>query len=648
MSLTENDKEILRKKVEELRKKHKDDRVIITEDGKVKKPEQLNKEEQMHEFVRCAKSPRYFIETYLTIFDQTRGEEGEIVPFKLFPDQKDLINIYQKERWTIANKYRQAGISTTTSAYLAWYMLFKKNRKVAIVANKLETAVTEMMKDVCDFIASCPDYIRLEPSEKDNEKHKIYSNGNEIRAFSSKGLRGFTPTLLFWDETAWTERSDTFWTATKPTLQTGGACIMVSTPNGLDPVFYKTFINAKNRGGDGTFYAKELWWYNDPRYTRDENDKHDLEWVKNKDKESEIRIKDENWSREKRAQMVEDGWEATSSWLENEIKSVNGDMKKINQEILCSFLGSGSNFVDEEYLKRIEENEIQTPIRQEWEDKNMWIFEDAIEGEDYIMPIDVAGGTGEDYSCIQIYKVAEVIVDTIEKKNGKFIKKKKRRRKLEMVAEYYAHVNPQQLGEIAYFYGKQYNNALSIIDITGGYGVGTLNKMLDNGYENVHYSSVTHKALRDQLSGWVKTVEKEVAPNQFAKVDMIPGFVIGQNRGMVLQEMERAVRMEDVIIKSVRLLSELKTFVTVSGNRVADHRRSFHDDAIMSLAIGCYVASYHLDNLKNSLEKTKSMINSMIKVNASQEVIKDQEGKMRTVQKNPYGKHSWLFGGLTK
>jgi hypothetical protein len=85
-----------------------------------------------------------------------------------------------------------------------------------------------------------------------------------------------TPTLLFWDETAWTEKSDKFWTSALPTLQTGGRAIMVSTPSGLDAVFYKTFMGA--RSGENNFKAVELWWYNDPRYNKD------LVWIKTKEK----------------------------------------------------------------------------------------------------------------------------------------------------------------------------------------------------------------------------------------------------------------------------------------------------------------------------------------------------------------------------
>ena len=122
--------------------------VIITKAGKVKKASELTNEEQIDEFVRCAMDPVYLIETYFFIFDQTKGTGGEIVNFKLFDFQKRLIKDYQEHRFNVSNKYRQAGISTTTCAFIAWYIMFTRNRTVAIVANKQATATNELMSDV--------------------------------------------------------------------------------------------------------------------------------------------------------------------------------------------------------------------------------------------------------------------------------------------------------------------------------------------------------------------------------------------------------------------------------------------------------------------------------------------------------------------
>jgi len=651
----EREKEAVRKLAAELRKKSgKIEPIIVTESGVVKKASELTITEQKQEIIRCATNPIYFIETYLTIFDQTQGKAGLIVQFKLFDFQKDLIDTYLNNRFVVANKYRQAGISTTTCAYIAWYVMFNANRQVAIVADKLETARDEIMSDVVLFIDSCPDWLRPKTGRdadgknlKDTQKDKIYDNNSRLGAFSSKGLRGMTPTLIFWDETAWTEKGDKFWTAARPTLGTGGGAIMVSTPSGLDAVFYKHFDGA--RRGENNFKAVELWWFNDPRYNKG------LVWLKNKGKETEIRVVDENWDNKQRIKMMDDGWEASSPWFEEQVRDANGDMRKIAQELLCSFLGSGDNFIAEEYLKRIQENEVRSEFRQEYMDLNMWIWEDPLPGETYIMTLDASPGHGEDNSTMNMLKVKEITEEKIITKGDKTKKVKIKRNKTEQVAEYYGKVTPQMLAEIAYQYGKRYNNAYCVVDITGGYGVQTVEKLLEFGYENVHYAEVTHKPSRDRLQGYIKKGQKIMPDGAIINVDLIPGFFIGNNRPSVLLEMQRAIHMEDVMIRSVRLLNELKTFVTVPGNRVADHKRSFHDDSIMGLSLGLYVLNFDMARYKQSKGITEHMLNAIISNNdiSTMERKKDVKNKPMISPNsvspmNPYLVNGWLFKGLNE
>jgi hypothetical protein len=515
------------------------------------------------------------------------------------------------------------------------------------------------MSDVVEFIENCPEWLKpktgrnSEKNLKDTQKLKIYDNNSRLGAFASKTLRGMTPTLLFWDETAWAEKGDKFWTSALPTLQTGGAAIMVSTPSGLDAVFYKTFSEA--RKGKNNFKAVELWWFNDPRYNEG------LAWYKNKGKETEKKWIDENWDEKRRIEMMDDGWEASSPWFEKQIRDANGDMRKVAQELLCSFLGAGDNFIAEEYLKRIEEHEIKVPVRQEYVDKNMWIWEDPIAGEDYIMALDASPGHGEDNSTVNILKTVETIEIKTIVKNGKEKKVKIKRHKVEQVAEYYGKIVPQMLAEIAYQYGKRYNDAYCIVDITGGYGVQSVEKLLEFGYENVHYAEVTHKPSRDRLQGYIKKGQKTMPDGTVLNVDLIPGFFIGNNRASVLLEMQRAIHLEDVIIRSVRLLEELKTFITVPGNRVADHKRSFHDDSIMGMSTGLYVLNYDMARFKQSKGITEKMLNSIITINDFKEIEKRMNsGDTKTISYknkpvispksmsalNPYISNMWLFDGL--
>jgi hypothetical protein len=645
------EKEKRREKIKKIREEQVSyEAIIVTESGEVKTAHQLSYDEQLVEISRCAFDPVYFIETYLTVFDQMQGDGGEIVPFKLFPSQKKLVSEYQKHRFNIANKYRQAGISTTTCAYLAWYLSFNEDRSIAIVANKLETAQNELMNDVVDFIESCPKWLRPSPDKKDTQKLKWYSNGCTLGAFSATaGLRGYTPTLIFWDETAWTNNSGKFWEAAGPTLQTGGGAIFVSTPAGLDEVFYKYFDGA--RKGINNFNAIELWWFNDPRYIRNrETNELELEWIKNPDRDNEIRLKDEDWSDEKRIQMMDDGWNAWTPWYQEQIQAANGDMRKISQELLCSFLGSGDNFISEKYLKHIEENTITTPIRQEYTDKNMWIWEDPEELEEYLMGIDVSSGHGDDNSTINIFKINQITEERIIYRNGKRKKIKVIIHKSTQVAEYYGKLSPQELGEVAYTYGMRYNNAYAVVDVTGGWGGQTVVKLFELGYEanRVHHSEITHKPTRDKLNGYIQQSTKKLPDGTDSKVDLVPGFWIGGNRGAVLTEMERVIRMDEIIINSVRLLNELKTFVTVTGSRVADHKRSFHDDSIMGMALSIYVANFEKLKYNISPTKTKKILEAMLKFNSGESETTKNNDKIRQQQQNPYGQHSWMMNGLKK
>lgn len=651
----------LKKLIGELKKRHVNQPIIITKDGNAKPASLLTIEEQAWEIVKCGSDPIYFIETYLTVFDQMAGDGGKLVPFKLFPFQKELIKAYEANQENIANKYRQAGVSTTTCAYIAWYVMFNSDRYVALIADKLETARDELMSDVIGFIEGCPNYLRpsiAATGGKDSMGHKRYSNGSQMKAFATTKLRGPSPTLVFWDEAAWSEKGEKFWESASPAVRsTGGRVIFVSTPNGLDPIFYKTYdaaITKIAKGEKPQVNPIELWWYNDPRYIiNSETKKCDLRWIKNLGKEGEVVINDLNFTKEHRAKLVAEGYEPTSSWFEKIKEGYNGDMRRLAQEVLCSFLGSGENFISEEYVRRIEKEQHRKPIAIEWVDKLMYIYEEPIEGASYVMGVDVASGRGADYTTLNILKITDVESLKQYVEDGIAKVKTVKRRVTQQVAEYQGKMTPQQMAELAYHYGEKYNLALCVIDVSGGYGVGTIESMIAAGYKNIHYSEVNHKPTRDMLNVYVKTKDVKVG-DTIKKVDMIPGFIIGQNRALVLQEMERSIRFEDVIIRSSRLTDEFKTFIVVDKkDRLADHQRSFHDDLIMSLAMCLYVANVVMSRASNNDEKLKAMLNAILVVNDNSHIPKPEERHRQTdnfkvTRTNPYGANSWMFQGLNK
>lgn len=112
----------------------------------------------LYEIGKCIADPIYAIENYLETEDRT---QGGFVAFKLFPKQKELIGAYKVHHHNIVMKPRQAGISTTTAAYLAVLTALASNKstqKILIAANKQETA-KEFLKKIRDFTMQLPSWM---------------------------------------------------------------------------------------------------------------------------------------------------------------------------------------------------------------------------------------------------------------------------------------------------------------------------------------------------------------------------------------------------------------------------------------------------------------------------------------------------------
>ena len=85
-------------------------------------------------------------------------------------------------------------------------------------------------------------------------------------------LRGYTPTILIFDEGAYIEGGEELWAASMASVSTGGKIVLISTPNGFDSVYYPVYDHAER--GMNNFKITKLEWYMDPRYAEK------LKWVK--------------------------------------------------------------------------------------------------------------------------------------------------------------------------------------------------------------------------------------------------------------------------------------------------------------------------------------------------------------------------------
>jgi hypothetical protein len=585
----------------------------------------MTKEQLMLEYVKCMRDTPYALRTYLQTYDNT---VSKYVPLELFPDQISLLNDYEDFNENIALKYRQAGVSTVTAAWVSKKLAFaKKNKpeKILIIANKLDTS-QEMANKIRAFIGQWPEWVGISFSaEKDSQKHYKLNNGCEVKAVatSKDALRGFTPTILIFDEAAFIDADSDFWAACMASLSTGGKVIVVSTPNGYDPIYYEIYDQALRNMND--FKISEMYWFRDPRYTKD------LYLVKTKDIIHYLLNKEEytnddiiSWESipfetrnyEELKLIMDTGYKPCSNWFEGMVKKLKYDKRKVSQELECNFLGSGDNVFDSNLLQRVKENYLREP-QNKMMGNALWIWKEPVIGHKYVMGVDVSRGDSEDFSSFQI-------IDFDER---------------EQVAEYVGKLPPDTMAEICYKWANMYS-CFVVIDITGGMGVSTARKMQEMGFKNLYVDGV------DIANKWKwdpKASEK------------IPGINFNNKRVQIIASFEEVMRHEFKIYSN-RLFNEMNTFIYMNGR--PDHQKGHHDDLIMSIAMATYVAESSFSQLTKVTEQTKAMIDSWSVSNndnvtnqlAFNPVLPNINEKInqygqQNVTRDDYMKYNWLFGG---
>jgi hypothetical protein len=92
--------------------------------------------DELIEYNKCLVSPVYFVETYCKVINLDDG----LVPFHLYGYQKKMFDFFEANRFTVVLACRQSGKSISVVGYLLWYVLFKGEQVVGILANKGATS----------------------------------------------------------------------------------------------------------------------------------------------------------------------------------------------------------------------------------------------------------------------------------------------------------------------------------------------------------------------------------------------------------------------------------------------------------------------------------------------------------------------------
>ena len=309
--------------------------------------------ELVAEWIKCSQDPLYFIRNYMKIITLDNG----LQLFDLYPYQEKMIKSFVEERNTVVTTARQAGKSTTTVAFILWFILFQEDKTVALLANKGETA-REILGRIQLAYQHLPKWLQQGIREWNKGSFELENNSRVIAAATSaSAIRGYTINLLFIDEAAHIDNWDEFFTSVYPTISSGkeSKIILVSTPNGLNH-FYSVWVNAiENRNGYRPILVN---WQDVPG--RDEK------------------------------------------WREQTLAAMNFDIEKFNQEMNCEFLGSSGTLISGWKLKELVH---QSPMVQK---EGLIQYKQAFKDHVYMMVCDVSRGKGLDYSAFQLLDVTKM------------------------------------------------------------------------------------------------------------------------------------------------------------------------------------------------------------------------------------------------
>jgi hypothetical protein len=310
-------------------------------------------EDQIQEYLKCAKDPIYFIESYCKIVTLDHG----LQPFKLYDCQKNKVNIIHNNRKIILMEGRQQGKTTTSAAYILWYTLFQESKTVAILANKA-SAAREVLYRYQLMYENLPIWLQQGVSTW-NKGDIALENGSIVftSATSRQGIRGKSVNMLYVDETAIIPNNlaEEFFTAVYPTISAGETTkiLLSSTPLGYNH-FWKFWNDAKNdRNGFVPLFIP--YW--------------------------EIPGRDEKWAETQRKLLGE---------------------LKYNQEVLCNFLGSSLTLIAADTIAQLSADQ---PI---YSKDGLDVYDIAEKNKTYVIVADTAKGVEGDYSAFQIIDVTEM------------------------------------------------------------------------------------------------------------------------------------------------------------------------------------------------------------------------------------------------
>lgn len=581
--------------------------------------------DELQEYIRCKVDIHYFAEKYCKV----KTEDGSVQNITLRDYQKDILDLYDKNRFSILVGSRQIGKTINSAITILHFITFNNDKNAMIVANIAATTI-EIIDKIKSIYVLLPFFLKV-PIKNWNQRSIICGNGCRIKsaARSKTPAIGFTIDLLYMDEFAHIPSNiiEPYYTAVFPTVSAiaNSKIIITSTPNGMN-LFHKLLLDAERPLGDplkNNYNAMRVYWYQVPgrfvTYIRlNEHRMYSLginreslfnyinDLFSNKTK-VELKFDYDNQrytihifnndlvtEDDVRSVVYTDGdgkehsinlFSEVTTWKKEAIKDIGGE-DAFNQEYDLRFINASRSLLSESVIESLLESKINYVYRDidEFDNKLKFIYDGLKWVDDYdifseidrkdvcgVMSIDISEGLGQDYSVINIFKIDKKDDDIIERDKSKYTSLSDFFC-LKQIGMYRSnYISVKQLAELFYVLAFEYfnpDNFKVVLEI--------------NSYGNEFLAHLPH--VFDGNNNYGSSIFFRYKHRSDATDEKI-GLKVNENKNILVKDYQTRMSDGSIIINNEDNIREITTFVkhvTSSGN-VKYAADIGNDDIVMSV-----------------------------------------------------------------
>ena len=493
------------------------------------------------------------------------------------------------------------------------FITFNNDKNIMIVANIANTAI-EIIDKIKAIYMLLPFFMKV-GIKNWNQRTMIFGNGCRIKssARTKTPAIGFTIDFLYMDEFAHIPPNiiNAYYTAAFPTVSAieNSKIIITSTPNGMN-LFWKLLTEAERPDGDpmkNNYRAMRVYWYQVPgrfvTYYRLNNHKMNelgitkedvLEQVNEEfgdrtkielkyysdNMKDVILVYNNEFCTDEMAKsfqfITKEGLQVNirslaevTTWKEEAIKDIGGE-DAFNQEYGLRFINSSRSLLNEATIESLLNNKRNYVHEQIYEfDKKLkfsysdlkWIDDDSIfmpiqrKTVRGVISVDISEGLGQDYSVINIFKIAPKPMEVINMQKNSYSNMSDFFCLVQIAMFRSNLVSVKQLAELFYLIGFEYfnyENFKVVLEI--------------NTYGNEFLAHLPH--VFDGNNNYGSSIFFRYKHRADASEDKV-GLKVGENKNMLVKEYQDAMDKKKFVITNEDNVREITTFVkhtTSAGN----------------------------------------------------------------------------------